>query len=47
MVVENATNLDELSAVMKNNDGKCNLVVGALKTIRSSGSPIRLLGLCE
>jgi len=47
MLLENAANLDELATAMNNNGGNCTLVVGALKTIRGSGSPIRLLGLCE
>ncbi len=47
MILENATNLDELSTAMSKNNGNCMLVVGALKNIRSSGSPIRLLALCS
>ncbi len=47
MLLENAANLDDLSTAMTASNGNCVLVVGAIKTIRGTGSPIRLFGMCQ
>jgi kynurenine formamidase len=45
LMVENATNLNELSEAAKTKD--CTLVVGAIKVARGTGAQARVLALCQ
>jgi kynurenine formamidase len=45
LLVENATNLDQLSAASAS--ASCTLVVGAVKLGRGTGSPARVIALCN
>ncbi len=45
LIVENATNLDQLSAAAKRS--RCTVVVGAVKMVHATGGPARVLALCN
>jgi len=47
MLVENASNLGKLSRAINRHDQTCTLVVGAIKHMRGTGAPARLLALCR
>lgn len=46
LFVENLAKVDELAKVV-NEGANCTLVIGALKHVRGTGGPARVLAMCE